>query len=281
MRWRPTVESERRPVELAEAAVTGAQAHRRIDTLLDHVKVVTEQRDDFAQQLESAHENCRSAIRERDAWMRAHTQLGHRLVQAKNEHVADRETWAARFNAAERQRGELARRLETGHVCAPACLPNAHVAFIGRAELNRQLAEMRERAFDEVLSALSGWVEGAKSDHVALRHRDGNDGCGDLFHVADFRNMVADARRAMTDGDFDSVVDHDDEPVEPDADTVRRAADANADAYVDRIDELSGQLESALRQRDAAHAVVANLREALRTTMNTLDTMTDEAKEVS
>jgi chromosome segregation ATPase len=79
-----------------------------------------------------------------------------------------------------------------------------------------------------------------------------------------WREAVAEceALRRQLANDFDTVVDH-----EPD--TVRRAADE----YVTKIDELSGQLEAALRQRDAAVAIITSLRGALVNTVTTLDTL--------
>lgn len=135
-----------------------------------------------------------------------------------------------------------------------------HVAWIDalRAGDNADVRDAAHRALDEVISALDGWIEGAKSNHEALGHRgepvDGE--CWRVFHVDDIRNMIEDARRQLgAEREFDSVVDHDDEIVQPDIDTVRRASDANADAYIDRIDEL-------MRERDEARAAVYRLAAA-------------------
>lgn len=52
-----------------------------------------------------------------------------------------------------------------------------------------------EKALQEVLDVLDGWIEGAKSNHEALDHRDTD--CCTAFHPEDIRNMVADARRSI------------------------------------------------------------------------------------
>lgn len=52
-----------------------------------------------------------------------------------------------------------------------------------------------KKALREVLAALDGWIEGAKSNHEALGHRDTD--CCETFHPEDIRNMVADAAMSI------------------------------------------------------------------------------------
>jgi ketosteroid isomerase-like protein len=50
-------------------------------------------------------------------------------------------------------------------------------------------------ALQEVLAALDGWIEGAKSNHEALGHRDTD--CCVTFDPEDIRSMVTDAARSI------------------------------------------------------------------------------------
>lgn len=52
-----------------------------------------------------------------------------------------------------------------------------------------------KKALREVLAALDAWIEGAKSTHEALGHRDTD--CCTAFHPEDIRDMVKDARRSI------------------------------------------------------------------------------------
>lgn len=52
-----------------------------------------------------------------------------------------------------------------------------------------------DKALREVLVALDGWIEGAKSNHEALGHWEAD--CCNTFHPEDIRSMVADAATSI------------------------------------------------------------------------------------
>lgn len=120
-----------------------------------------------------------------------------------------------------------------------------HVAWIDalRAGDNADVRDATHRALDEVISALDGWIEGAKSNHEALGHRGEpvDSECWRVFHVDDIRNMVEDARRQLgAERDFDAVVDHCDGCA-----TVR----AERDDAIERAEQFE-------RERDEARAAL-------------------------
>ena len=131
--------------------------------------------------------------------------------QAEAELVAERLYTAAEVGHAQaseaelvaaplrRRIAELEARLERGHVCTPACRPNAHVAFQGRqrvTELEAEASQARRRVI-ELTRELEAERERADENLAWAERAEGRLAAFGLDRVSNQR-ALADAQAAIT-----------------------------------------------------------------------------------